>query len=798
MTETVRLHDYQNDIRERLFEAWRTCRSVMVQMPTGTGKTHVLASVVKDCLTSAPSSMNEGSGGPVCNAVGGGPVWIVAHRRELVAQIEETIERYGMNGHGGHKKCERSERSERHYGHEENSRHEDRIKVMSIQWLTRHAGELTDKPRLVIIDEAHHAVADTYRVLWDIFPDARFLGLTATPCRMNRRGFADLFNTLITSWSIAEFIEKGYLSAFDYVSIRPWSEEQRLIDSLEKRGADGDYQIKEMDGMLNRNASIERLYMSLERFAGGKKGIVYAISIDHARNISTYYNNRGLSAVAIDSRTPAAERQRLVKDFKAGKIQVLVNVDIFSEGFDCPDVEFVQLARPTLSLAKYLQQVGRGLRRTNVKRNCVLIDNVGLYRMFGLPTTAWDWEAMFRGIVLGKGSVRAEENMSSMKHSEALLEENVLDCDMEVIITHDQLLSEIGRMKEVRPMLMNTGELKAWQDMGSGLWGLRYGKRCVADAQFVTVLDIRYGMAAVRFRNADCAIINGDGETVWKKSDVSQMKFLRYKLLHFTEQNKSYYIDMENLRVYKRKPKVQRFGNVELLEIDHTFYSRTKKVYINNQGIDRQFIDWKRFYLAIYDMKIPYSTFHRNDMPSEHHPGFACILEDDRDCYYWIFRRLADGSIIIMDNDEKYYHATEGKSKRYIGCCDSEGECERCRTEIELLTRLTKERWNMLEVKRKETRRLQLSLSEEVIPFKSGVKWGLRVGNRITVPPIYRRIKSPVGKYCAVEKNYSQWGVVALDGTIMVEPKYSDIEISMQGMVTGVKVTGIKEQLRLP
>lgn len=774
MTKVFRLYDYQTEIMRRLTEAWLKDRSVMVQMPTGTGKTVVLAALVSEECAVKGVVGAECTDGLEHIRPEGASVFIVAHRRELVTQIEETVSRFGIG------------------------REDGRVSVMSIQWLTRHAGELTDRPRLVIIDEAHHAVADTYRMLWDIFPDARFLGLTATPCRMNRRGFADLFDTLITSWSIAEFIGKGYLSAFDYVSIRPGSEEQRLIDSLEKHGADGDYQIKEMDGMLNRNASIARLYMSMERFAGGRKGIVYAISIAHARNIAAYYNNKGISTAAIDSRSPAAERQRLVEDFKAGRIQVLVNVDIFSEGFDCPDVEFVQLARPTLSLAKYLQQVGRGLRRTNGKRSCVLIDNVGLYRMFGLPTTAWDWEAMFRGIVSGKGSVRAEENRNSMKYSEFLSEETANDCDMEVIIAHDQLLSEIGRMKESRLMQMNTGELKAWQDTGSGLWGLRYGNRCITDAQFVTVLDIRYGMAAVRFRNADCGIINGDGEIVWKKSDVRQMIFLKYKLLHITVQNKSYYIDIENLRVYKRKPKVQRFGNVELLEIDHTYYSRTKNIYINNQGIDRLLIDWKRFYLAIYDMKTPYSAFHRNSMLSEHHPGFACILENDCDSYYWIFRRLADGSIIIMDNDEKYYHAAEGKSKNYIGCCDSEGECERCRTEIELLTRLTKKKWNMLETKRKEIRRQQLSLSDEAIPFRSGVKWGLRVGNRITVPPIYRRIKSPVGKYCAVEKNYSQWGVVALDGTIMVEPKYSDIEINTQGMVTGIKITGIKEQLRLP
>jgi len=99
-----------------------------------------------------------------------------------------------------------------------------------------------------------------------------------------------------------------------------------------------DYQTKEMNGVLNRRPSIARLYMSMEQFACGKKGIVYAISIDHARKIAEYYSSRGVSAVAIDSRTPAAERKRLVEDFKAGKIQVIVNVDVFSEGFDCPDV----------------------------------------------------------------------------------------------------------------------------------------------------------------------------------------------------------------------------------------------------------------------------------------------------------------------------------------------------------------------------------------------------------------------------------------------------------------------------
>ena len=169
-----------------------------------------------------------------------------------------------------------------------------------------------------------------------------------------------------------------------------------------------------MEAALNRRPPIERLCESVQRYAGGRKGIVYAVSIAHARNIAAHYNARGISAAAIDSKTPAAGRARLVEDFRRGRVRVLVNVDVFSEGFDCPDVGFVQLARPTLSLAKYLQQVGRGLRRSEGKECCVVIDNVGLYRLFGLPTAARDWQAMFEGRLAGRGSLPASPAAASM------------------------------------------------------------------------------------------------------------------------------------------------------------------------------------------------------------------------------------------------------------------------------------------------------------------------------------------------------------------------------------------------
>ena len=242
------LRSYQQDIEQKVFDAWGQCNSIMVQMPTGTGKTHLLASVIYDWLKEAEHKS----------------VWIVAHRRELVEQIEETVARYGIKPT------------------------DETVKVMSIQWLSRHFDDMKkEQPSLIVIDEAHHALAETYKELWLRYPEAKKLGMTATPCRLNRKGFTDLFEVLITSDGIADFIKQGWLSPFDYVSIRPDSEDQRLIDGLEKRGADGDFQMKEMDAVLNRRPTIERLYESVRQYADNKKGIVYAVSISHARNITS-------------------------------------------------------------------------------------------------------------------------------------------------------------------------------------------------------------------------------------------------------------------------------------------------------------------------------------------------------------------------------------------------------------------------------------------------------------------------------------------------------------------------------
>ena len=186
-------------------------------MPTGTGKTYVMASVVKWFLDNYEK----------------GEVWIVAHRRELVEQMQQTLDRFCLD-----------------YGEKEMVlKAKVRIRVLSIQWIGRHIGDLKKADcisGMIVVDEAHHALARSYKDLFDRNRDALKLGMTATPCRMKRESFGMLFERLISSPSTKDFIKRGYLAPYDYVVIGQFSQDQLTINSLKGRGSDGDYSIKEM------------------------------------------------------------------------------------------------------------------------------------------------------------------------------------------------------------------------------------------------------------------------------------------------------------------------------------------------------------------------------------------------------------------------------------------------------------------------------------------------------------------------------------------------------------------------
>ena len=762
------LRNYQLDILKRISDAFYRHRSVMVQMPTGTGKTVVLASLVNEecrAATCCGFIEREGAGSQsVCNTI-----LIVAHRRELVEQIKDTIRRLGID--------------------------DGNITVCSIQWLTYNINKVAIAPSLVVIDEAHHALAKTYRMMWEAWHETRFLGLTATPCRLNRAGFTDLFDVLLTSHSIGQFIREGWLSLFDYYSIKADSEEQRIIDSLEKRGADGDYQAKELNAVLNKRPSIERLYESVCRYAEGKKGIVYAINIDHAHNIAEYYREHGVNAVAIDSRTPDEVRRQTVEDFKVGRIRIMVSVDLFSEGFDCPDVEFIQMARPTLSLAKYLQMVGRGLRKSKGKKSCVMIDNVGLYRMFGLPAADRDWQAMFEGRMAGKGSKTRDNAVCNYAVKADVETCTIADTDLEEVINHRSLQTLLAYNGLQSADVAADRKLRAFQDKESGLFGLKRGERITAIPQYIKVFDVTDNLAAVKFQNGTTGLVDGQGNIRKRLEKHADLRLAENDILTVIGKgNRARYVDLRNGMEYKSRPTSVWFGNVEMLRVEDRYYSRIKHPYKSGYRNKMNTIKDRGFYVSIfmnYDAGWYDMLENMGKLSVFHH---ACILANDDTDWYIIYTWLGDGSIIIFDCDKNYYYVEDGKEKRYIGSEQDNEEILKLKSEIKRLCEKAKKKE---EREQTEKQRKQLMQLRDVEPFRSGDKWGLRLDGRVIVPPIYRSIKNPVGNYCAVELYPQQWGVIQIDGKVIVDTCYHDVDIKKNGTANLTVFPGKTMKLKL-
>ena len=827
----IKLFDYQEDMKERIEKALRLHRSVMAQMPTGTGKTVLLASVVE-------SFLREHSN---CH------VWIVAHRRELVSQIRETIERVfskitpslftikegnfskthpssltlkggstshpdplTLRGEGGNRPTRCSEPLRSKVGGPSKVSPDcagwDRlgatclrpadglgatsassvnpnsdmmpIKAVSIQWLSKHYDEIEEEPGMIVIDEAHHALAKTYKEMWERFPKAKFLGLTATPCRLNGKGFTDLFDVLVQSWSVPEFISKGRLATYDFVSIKSNGVTQRLIDSLQKRGADGDYQNKEMDMLLNKKPSIERLYQSLEEFGKDRKGIVYAINISHAQKITKLYQENGVKAIAIDSKTPATERQQDIEAFKKGDIQVLVNVDIFSEGFDCPDVEFVQLARPTLSLAKYLQMVGRGLRVAKGKKNCVIIDNVGLYRVFGLPSQVWNWNAMFEGMLkVGKRKETPKDREFFLMNEKQDDIQIHPDSEMMMVMSHEELLQTI---------------------------------------QYREFVDSRGEFAIIKLPDGKMTVVNRQGEQVLEPGDYRDMKLLDGNILFYRHRRKEVcYYDLlsgaiidDGPNVYD-VPKVVTLEGWEFIKYGDVYMSRTYEhfswpycpskydlfnfgdylIYRYNYLVDSGCQEW--YYYEGGNGLMMKATIDSNRV---------CFLRGDYEHVYWKCATLRCGCIVVMDSKQDYYLVDSYLKKTYIGCNNPKNENEDLNF---VMPRLGKKYYDemMLQEKKKESSEMLLlhekSVTGHVELYQAGKKWGIKMDGKVVVPPLYRSIAQPVGAYCAFEEIPSYWGIMTLKGKVIVDAKYEKVEIRDGGIAVVTDITGKTQTIHL-
>ena len=423
----ISLRDYQQEAKEKIFTQWNYVNDILYQMPTGTGKTRLFTSIIRDINVWGLRNGKKQR------------VLIIAHRSELIEQIDRSLNKYHVPHGiiaGGIFKDKRDLTQT--------------VQVASVQTIT-HSSNFNLASNLqvdfIIIDEAHHAVAASYTRLWRLYPDAKKLGVTATPWRMNNSGFKANFDAFIPSMSIREFMDMGWLAPYKYYSIPLDSVVKRSIDEIKEFDIEGDYKISALENVMDNDHIRAQLLESYKSLAYGKKGIIYSISRAHSEHICAQYRSIGVKIVSIDGETPARKREMLVEEFKNGLIDIIVNVDIFSEGFDCPDIEFIQLARPTKSLVKYIQQVGRGLRK-NGDKECLILDNVGMYSHFGLPDADRDWDVYFEGDARGIGYTSNGGHASSGDEGLVTHERDMSEGDEQMVLVQDAAINQVQQPQE--------------------------------------------------------------------------------------------------------------------------------------------------------------------------------------------------------------------------------------------------------------------------------------------------------------------------------------------------------------
>lgn len=354
MNSKSTLRPYQNEIITRLNSQWEDgTRRVMIQMPTGTGKTEVFAAIVKRYLQNHDDQ-----------------VLILVHRKELVEQIMERMKKFDIA----------STRIQAGFRSDVTKR----VFVGMVQSMKKRMGVL-ENVGLIIIDEAHHSVAKSYVQILRAFPKALQLGVTATPIRLNGEGFRHLFDELLCSYGVKEFMSRGFLSNYRHIATS-------FID-LKKLavGKTRDFTEESLMDVMGQETVMANVVQGYFDHANGKKAIVFAVTIVHCHMLAERFKMRGVRAEVISSLTEKEERSKLLESFIQGEIKVLVNVNIFSEGFDCPDIEAVILARPTKSIAMYYQQVGRVLRPHKDKVHGIVLDNAMLWKEHGLVTQDITW-----------------------------------------------------------------------------------------------------------------------------------------------------------------------------------------------------------------------------------------------------------------------------------------------------------------------------------------------------------------------------------------------------------------------
>ncbi len=344
------LRPYQLQTTEESSALFRSGkRRPLLVSPTGSGKTVLVSHMIRTAVSR------------------GLTVWFVVHRRELVEQSLRTLAACGVAAGaiaGGYPR-------EPHHA----------VQVVSIQTAARRLERL-ERPRFMVFDEAHHAVAGSWARVIEWNPSARCIGLTATPERLDGRGLGDVFDSMVLGPSVASLIADGHLAPYRFFTQR--------LDTREIHIRAGEYAADELAAMLDKPQVVGDVVKHYLKHTPGRRAIVFGASVEHSQHLANEFNAAGVVARHVDGDTPADERRESTDGFHAGRVTVLCNCYLFGEGYDVPDAEVCIMARPTASLGLYLQQVGRVLRPRPGK-TAFIADHAGNILRHGLPDDEREW-----------------------------------------------------------------------------------------------------------------------------------------------------------------------------------------------------------------------------------------------------------------------------------------------------------------------------------------------------------------------------------------------------------------------